>query len=383
MNRNNNLNKHMNTSNASRRDFMKKIGLATGTLATSSLAGFNIVKAGRKPEIDILGHGDYQYKIVRDWSTLDKLKYPLLNCHEMVMDSRGRLIMIGDHPQNNVLVFDKSGKLLDYWGTSYPGGHGLTLSKEGEEDFLFLTDSGWFLNKRGDWTPHNGRIAKTTIDGRVLFDIGHPMTIGVYKQDDPFRPTETAIGTNGDIYVADGYGMDYIIQYDYNGQYIRHWGGHENNDPNYNLSNAHGVAIDNRDAANPMVVCTSRNENAFKYFTLDGQYIKTIHLPNMYVCRPVFDEQNLYAGVCWSAPEGGVFNWKEHTGFVTILEGDKVVSNPGGTKPQYDNGKLKPAYQLTHKPFNHGHDVCVDEDKNLYVCQWNANGTPPIKLERV
>jgi len=33
--------------------------------------------------------------------------------------------------------------------------------------------------------------------------------------------------------------------------------------------------------------------------------------------------------------------------------------------------------------FMHGHDVCVDDDENLYVCQWNANQTPPIKLTRV
>ena len=33
--------------------------------------------------------------------------------------------------------------------------------------------------------------------------------------------------------------------------------------------------------------------------------------------------------------------------------------------------------------FKHCHDVCVDDDKNLYVCQWNANGIYPYKLHRV
>jgi len=31
----------------------------------------------------------------------------------------------------------------------------------------------------------------------------------------------------------------------------------------------------------------------------------------------------------------------------------------------------------------HGHDVCIDEDKNIYICQWNADKTYPVKLERV
>ncbi|MFY0627117.1 MAG: 6-bladed beta-propeller [Reichenbachiella sp.] len=365
-----------------RRDFIKKTSVVAGVAASMPLFSFNIISKLKMDE-EILGHGDYQYRMVRDWAKMDRMRYPLLNCHEMVMDRKGRLIMIGDHPENNVLVFDKAGKLIDYWGTSYPGGHGLSLSKEGEEDFLFLTDSGWFLDKNGKWIKHAGRVAKTTTDGRVIFDIGHPMTMGIYKPEDSFNPTEVAIGPNGDIYVADGYGMDYIIQYNANGEYIRHWGGHDNEDSNYNLKNAHGVAVDARDPKNPMLVCTSRSDNEFKFFTLEGKYIKTLKLPNMYVCRPVLDDKNLYAGVCWSAPKDKPFNWKEHTGFVTVLEGDKVVSNPGGTEPIYEKKKLQPSYQLDHKPFNHGHDVCIDEDKNLYICQWNADKTPPIKLERV
>jgi len=56
----------------------------------------------------------------------------------MVMDRKGHLLMVGDHPQNNILIFNKSGKLLDTWGIEYSGGHGLTLAEEGEEDALFI-----------------------------------------------------------------------------------------------------------------------------------------------------------------------------------------------------------------------------------------------------
>lgn len=356
--------------------------MAGAAMVATPTFGFHILKRPVLEE-EIIGHGDYKYRIVRDWAKLGITNHPILNCHEMQMDSKGRLIMIGDHTDNNILIFDKSGKILDYWGTAYPGGHGLTISNEGGEEMLFLTDSGWYLDKSSTWVPHNGRVSKTTVDGKVIFDIGHPQTIGIYKPGDPFRPTETAIGPNGDIYVADGYGMDYIIQYNQKGQYIRHWGGHDNEDKNYNLSNAHGVAIDYRDKENPLVVCTSRNEQSFKFYSLDGVYIKTLQLPNLQVCRPVLDDENLYAGVCWSQPKVGKTDWKDHTGFVTILEKDKVVSNPGGTEPVYENGTLQKSYQLPTKPILHGHDVCVDEDKNLYICQWNANRTPPLKLERV
>lgn len=365
-----------------RRDFLKKTTTAATALAASPSFGFHLVKKPKRYG-PILGHGEYQYRLHDDWAQLDTSKNPLLNCHEMVMDRKGRLIMLGDHEKNNILIFDKSGALLDYWGTAYPGGHGLTLSAEGENDFLFLTESGWYTNSGREWKKQSGRVTKTTTTGRVLFEIGHPQTIGIYEPGDEFNPTETAIGPNGDIYVADGYGSDFIIQYDSAGRYIRHWGGHDNEDSNYNLNSAHGVAIDYRDKDNPMVVCTSRNACCFKFFTLDGKYVRTLELPNMQVCRPVFDDNNLYAGVCWSQPKVGKTTWKDHTGFVTILEGDTVVSNPGGTAPQYSKGSLDKSYQLPDKPILHGHDVCVDEDKNLYICQWNANQTPPLKLERV
>jgi hypothetical protein len=49
----------------------------------------------------------------------------------------------------------------------------------------------------------------------------------------------------------------------------------------------------------------------------------------------------------------------------------------------YQSGKLLPTLQAPDQTFFHCHDVCIDEDKSIYVCQWNANQTTPIKLTRV
>jgi hypothetical protein len=73
----------------------------------------------------------------------------------------------------------------------------------------------------------------------------------------------------------------------------------------------------------------------------------------------------------------------DNSGFVTILNKDnKVVSNPGGTAPEYRNGELQLMVQ-SQPVFKHCHDVCIDQDENIYVCQWNAGKTYPIKLTRV
>jgi hypothetical protein len=224
-----------------------------------------------------------------------------------------------------------------------------------------------------------GKVVKTTLKGRVLLTIEHPKTIGEYKESDPFRPTETAIGPNGDIYVADGYGSQYILQYTQDGRFIRKFGGAGDGDDQFQT--AHGVTLDTRDPNQATLLCASRAHNSFKRFTLDGKYLSTIFLPGAYVCRAVIAGDNVYSGVLWSRLK--YLSQTPNSGFVTILgKDDRVVSNPGGTAPEYRNGELQLMVQA-RPVFRHCHDVCVDEDQNLYVCQWNANQTYPIKLHRV
>ena len=245
-------------------------------------------------------------------------------------------------------------------------GHGLSIWDAGGEEFLFITDNG-------------GQVVKTTLDGQEVMNIPNPKEIGAYKEDENYVPTETAVGPNGDIYVADGYGSQYILQYDMEGNFIRKFGGRGDGEDQFQT--AHGVCIDNRDSNNPTLICTSRAHNAFKRFTLDGKYLSTIFLPGAFVCRAVIDGDNLYAGVCWSRLK--YLNRTARSGFVTILDKeDQVVSNPGGTAPIYRQGELQ--LMVQDLPiFMHCHDVCIDDDKNIYVCQWNAEKSYPIKLERV
>jgi hypothetical protein len=107
--------------------------------------------------------------------------------------------------------------------------------------------------------------------------LDYPKETEQYSKAEEYVPTETAIADNGDIYVADGYGKDFIIQYDHSGKYVRHFGGRGDKDEN--LLNAHGVCIDKRDKRRGTLIVTSRQQNAFKRYTLDGKYLDTVHCP--------------------------------------------------------------------------------------------------------
>lgn len=355
------MNEHQN-----RRNFLRVAGLAAGSsLLKPPVFGKSIMpKAGEV----IVGHGSHRFRVVPGWGVLDAGKNPVNDCHEMVEDAKGRLILLTNETKNNVLIYDKSGKLLEAWGTSYPGAHGLTLANEGGEQFLFIADNA------------RRQVVKTDLKGREIMKLEYPKETGVYDHPGQFTPTETAINpANGDIYVADGYGANFITRYDAKGRYIGHFGG-RGESLTENFDCCHGVLVDTRNKTNPTLLVTDRRRQALKRFTLDGKYLSTIALPGTYICRPV-----LHGDLIYGAAYRSTNDQYPDSGYIQILDkADKVVSTPGGSEPIYTNGKL--GEQRKHDPgktFMHPHDVCVDNDGNVYVPQWNSKKTYPVKLERV
>lgn len=362
-----------------RRHFLS--GLATAAAATYT----ETLRGAPDPAKDtLIGHGQHRYKVVKDWVPAGQGRHhPILNCHEMVQVKDGRLFMIGDHWDNQMLIFKPDGTILDSWGGVWPGGHGLTLANENGAEFLFVTDSGLWKSGIGGYRQ-TGRVTKIDLAGREIFSISHPMSVGAYEPDMFFNPTETAIAPNGDIYVVDGYGSQFVLHYDARGKFIQRFGGKDGVPAGERLNNAHGVAIDTRQGADKAtVIVTSRADHCFRRFTLDGKYLETLAVPGAMVCRPVIAAEHLYAGVCWSkTPEINKLP-QNPSGFTVVLDAaGKVVSAPGGTAPVYEGDQLQPLMQA-ERVFDHGHDVCVLDNGDLIVCQWNAFQTYPVKLEKV
>ncbi len=315
-----------------------------------------------RAETPLYGHNGRIYRQVKGWGELDTSRFPVNDCHEMVQDGRGRIFLLTNETRNNVLIYNTRGELMDSWGNEYPGAHGLTLAGQGKDEFLLITDT------------ERHEVYKTTLDGKRLMILDFPTAAGLYETKESYVPTETTVAPNGDIYVADGYGQQYILHYGADGKLKGWFGGRGEGDQH--LDNAHGICIDTR-AGDTTLLVTDRTRCCFKRFSMAGDLLGIIELPGACVCRPVIHGDLLYAAVLRSPNMD-----RAGSGFVTILDKEnRVISNIGGAEPLYKDGKLQPMSQQ-FPLFVHPHDVCVDGDENIYVAQWASGKVYPYKFER-
>ncbi len=303
-----------------------------------------------------LGQGAYRYHVLPGWGDVSAANIPLHDCHAMRMDSKGRIVLINNGGNNNVIIYDRaSGKMLQTWGTTYPGVHGLQVVPGADGDHVWLTDHD------------RHQVIEATIDGKELRTFDWPEGHEPYTKKDQYKPTDIEFGDKGDFYVFDGYGQATVIHYAADGKILRIFGG--KGDKPENLNTPHGGIIDRRDPAKPVLLVASRGQQAIKRFTLDGDYIDAIPMPGADVCDVFIFKGDLYV--------------PNLNGYVSILDQTgKVVSNVAGSAPAYDPEGHLTKMSSTGDTFIHPHNLFVDPDGAIYVAQWNSKGTHPIKLER-
>ena len=307
----------------------------------------------------LLGAGDYRYRVVPGWGVLDE-KTPVKNCHGIVEDSQGHVILLTDHVANNVIVYDRKGKLVSKWGTGFPGAHGLSIVREGRREVLFITDL----------VTH--KAYKTTLDGTVLQEWGWASESGKYMKEADYKPSWTLHLKDGGFFVLDGYGKDYILRFDSAGKLVRVLGGAEGGIVHWG---PHGGMIDK----DTMLIAMSDQQYLLR-LSLDGEKLQQVDLPGGNPRQIRFHKGRYYVAHLAD-------NWpkdRNSRGFISILDAKlRVVANIAGSAPEYgDDGKLRPM-RHTEDTFLHPHDLLVDKDESIYVAQFASGNTYPIKLERV
>ena len=340
-----------------RRDFIRSATLAGAACALGS-------RVRAQASALFFGQGDFRYRLVPDWGILGA-NTPVKDCHGLARDRSGNIILLTNHTANNVIIYNRAGRLVHKWGTAFPGAHGLSLVTEGNREVLFITDL------------ETHRVVKATLDGEILDEWRWPEQSGKYENENQYRPSWTLHLPNGEFYVLDGYGRDYIVHYGSDGKFQRIFGGAEG-----------GIAHWGPHAG--MIDQTTGQDASMLIAMSDQQYLLRLDLHVAITARTDLPGGNprqirRYGGQYFATHLAD--NWpkdRSSRGFVSVLDANlRVISNIGGSPPIYDDaGRLQPM-RHQEEVFLHPHDLLVDDDGSLYVAQFSSNQTYPLKFERI
>ncbi len=318
---------------------------------------------------EILGQGGFRYRVVPDWGKEALAQVSVKNGHGMAIDSAGRILFLTDDPKNNLVILSPAGALLETWTARMPGAHGLTLTRDGDKEVLFITDTALH------------EVRKLTLKGEELMQLPWPEATGLYKAAAEYKPSKTLMAPDGSFFVFDGYGKDFVHHYDAGGRLLQSWGGTLGEGENQLAHfGPHGGVVDTRDAERPVMLVCMSDKQEVKRFTLDGKFIDKFAMPGGNPRDAVIWGDHIFMphlGDQWPKD-------KNAPGFVSVLDKrNRVVSNIGGSAPEYDAaGQLQPMHTTT-KAFIHPHGLTVDAAGNVYVAQFSSPAAPLLKLERI
>ena len=274
----------------------------------------------------------------------------------VAIDSRDRAFVFnrGDHP---VMVFNRDGSFVTAWGEGvFTSPHGITI---GPDDLVYCTDH------------FDHTVRKFTADGQLLMTLGtsgKPSDTGATSIDfrtiqhvgPPFYfPTNVAIGSNGEIFVTDGYGNARVHKFSPDGQLLFSWGSPGNGPGQFRIP--HGIAIDGRG----VLFVADRENSRLQLFTENGEFVEQW----TDVARPqqiAFDSQgNVYVAelgykaAMWPGIAPPTENATGGRVSVFTSNGELLARWGGGVNP------------LTPGDFYAPHDIRIDSHGDVYVSEVN------------
>jgi DNA-binding beta-propeller fold protein YncE len=298
------------------------------------------------------------YEWIEDWARVPDTPTHQQNgrTHGVAVTRAGEVVVFCQ-ADPAVLIFDKEGRLKHSWGDRFGGAHGLTLVEEDGREYLWLTDQ------------NSAEVVKTTLQGETVLNLSRP-DLPVYRDGGRFVPTWVAVneerfGGNGDVWVTDGYGTNYIHRYDKRGTYLSSINGEEGAAGAFRCP--HGIFMDWRRkgvASTPELYIADRSNRRVQVYDAEGNFKRVfgadfltspcgftthgnrLYIPELRARLAVLDEND--APVCYlgdNEPVCDVAGWPNHA---------KELILPG--------------------KFNSPHGMTADPQGNLYVVEWIIGG---------
>lgn len=260
----------------------------------------------------------------------------------MAVDAKDN-VYIFTRAKQPVQVFDKAGKFVRSWGEGIGMAHHIQIDRSGN---IWVADVGHHV------------VQKYTPDGKLLQTLGTKGEAGRDKSHF-YMPTDMAIASNGDVYVADGYGNARIVHFDAKGAYVNEWGGAGHGHAPGQFSTPHAIAIDSKDR----LYVADRNNVRIQVFNAKGKFLQEWR--NLITPWGFHMTKNDELWVCGSSP----MQWRKEDSALGCPPKDQVFM-------KFDtSGKLLQLFTLPkgidglERPgeVNWVHCIALDSAGNMYL----------------
>jgi hypothetical protein len=343
-----------------------------------------------------LGGDVHAHDMTFDWADLSAVPEAISSWAHNGIVVTGAGELIGFHA-GQLVRFDQSGHVSRLVRPGLTEGHGITLVREGDNEFLWVSDPGFVFEvglDDGDeeWAPVFGRgvrvesrpprVVKMNLDGEILAELPIPRRepgspAGMMGD---YCPCGTAVdeerfGGAGDIWVADGYGSSLVHLFDKHGNHRLTLTGEEGGG---RFLCPHAVFIDRRGDKTPELYIADRENKRVQVYDLKGRYVRTfgstflnspsgfavsddlLVIAELYSRLAVVDAEDSFVGYVGASERAyaGV-GWPERPGWPNALS---------------DDARVERAHLPVPNEFNSPHSLATDADGNLYVSEWLIGG---------
>ncbi|MEZ5356093.1 MAG: peptidyl-alpha-hydroxyglycine alpha-amidating lyase family protein [Bryobacteraceae bacterium] len=215
--------------------------------------------------------GPLTYHAVADW--------PRLPAHAYTMETAGVAVTAQNHVyvfhrgKNPILEFDSDGWFLRGFGDGlFDRPHSIRIDAEGN---IWTVDDGSHtvlkMDKHGRVRMVLGRY-RTTSDAKSAMPDGSAGGALRGLRDEGIvrfhRPTDVAIGTGGEIFVADGYGNSRVVRFDKDGRFVKEWG--KRGSARGEFHTPHSILADDKGR----VYVADRENYRVQVFDYDGKFLE-------------------------------------------------------------------------------------------------------------
>lgn len=326
-----------------------------------------------------IGAGEHTYEWNETWATMPNPDSATAGWshHGVVVTESGKIITLhqGDL---TMLEFDPNGAVERSWELGLTEAHGITLVKEGDTEYLWIADPGRkrTLENGFQYPDPNaqvtGQVVKTILTGRAVMRLETP-GLATYREGD-YLPTWVAVneernGGNGDVWVADGYGQNYVHRYDKNGGYLSSINGEEGAVGAFDQP--HAIFVDTRKSDHELYVSDRANDRV-QVYDLEGRFKRSFG--SDFLTKPTgFAIDGDHMIIAELSARLTIVDL-EDSPIVNLGDNRQVCDVPGWPNNLDDDGNDIATSLLEPGKFNSPHGMAVDADGNIYVAEWLIGG---------